>query len=463
MDPLDSITPIDGRYREKIHHLKEYFSEYALIKERVKIELDYLVNFIDEVDSSKKHLLPEDWRERVKKIIDSFSIDDVRKIKEIERMIGHDVMAVVKFLMERLKQVGLDILSPYVHLGLTSEDINNLAYSILLKRFNEEVLVPSIMKLVDKLCQISSDNIKTVMMARTHGLPAVPTTFGRYLLNYAYRVSKILEGLVSIKFQGKMGGAIGDHNALKFSYPEIDWIEFSKSFVERQGLRYNPASTQILPHDQVSEYLMKVAIMDSILSNLCRDLWMMSLLGHVSFLPTRGEVHSSTMPHKSNPTLIENSEGALDLASEILSYFSRRLLSSRLHRDLSDSIIKRFYGIPLSLTLIGIQNLIASLERIHINKESMVKEVEEHPEILAEAYQVYLRRHGYGEAYELVQAAVRDHPRELLERLMEAIPDVDLTELSQLKPSKYLGEGEKIAKIILKDIDETMKRLRDRR
>ncbi|MCS7125303.1 MAG: lyase family protein [Aigarchaeota archaeon] len=462
MDSLEAIVPIDGRYREKVYFLEKYFSENAIMKERIRIELNYLVKFMDEVESSKIKLLPRNWRDSIKEIIDNFSLDEAKKIKEIEKTVGHDVVAVVRFLIDKLREAGLEILTPYVHIGLTSEDVNNIAYSVLLKRFNEEVLIPLILKIVDKLYSMSSDNMETVMLARTHGVPAVPTTFGRFIANYAYRVARILEELASIKFPGKIGGAVGDHNALKFSYPEIDWIKFSRSFVESQGLRYFPAFTQILPHDQLSEYLMKIALLDSILSNLCRDMWMMSLLGYLYFPPLKDEVHSSTMPHKSNPTLIENSEGAFDLASEILTYISRRLLSSRLHRDLSDSIIKRFYGLPLSLTCIGIQNLLVSLDRVEVDREAMVKDIEQHQEVLSEAYQVYLRKHGYVEAYEVIRAITREHPQEILKKLEGRIPDRELEHLSQLSPSKYIGEAIEITEKLLREVEEIMKKFTEK-
>ena len=459
MDPLKAITPVDGRYREKVKFLEEYFSEYAFIKERVRIEIEYLVKFINEVEKSKIASLPSDWKKILREVYQDFSIEDAKIIKEIEKTVGHDVFAIVRFLMERMDKCGLTVLKPYVHLGLTSEDVNNLAYSLLIKRFNEEVLIPSLLKLVDELSKISLENIDVVMLARTHGVPAVPTTFGRFLVNYAYRITRILEDLSTIKFHGKIGGAIGDYNALKFVYPEIDWVTFSKLFVESQGLTYFPAFTQTLPHEQLSNYLMKIAILDSVLSNLCRDLWMLSLIGYISFQAGKDEVHSSTMPHKSNPTLLENAEGAFDLSSEILSYTSRRLLSSRLHRDLSDSIIKRFYGLPLSLTILGIQNLITSLNRLEINKEKMFRDVEEHPEVLAEAYQVFLRRHGFPEAYETIQRLLKEPPEKILDELKKIIPSEKLAEIVKLAPHEYLGEAERIVKLLIKEIEEIKSRI----
>lgn len=454
MDLLEAITPIDGRYREKLSNLKEYFSEYALIKERIRIEIEYLTKFIEEVEYSKLSMLPSDWRETLVKVYQGFSLEDAKEIKEVEKRLGHDVFAVIKYLMKRLDAEKLHILKPYVHIGLTSEDINNLAYSSLLSRFNREVLVPILLKLVDKLSSISLLYIDTVMLARTHSVPAVPTTFGRFIVNYAYRIAKILEEIANIKFTGKLGGAVGDHNALKFVYPEVDWLSFSKSFVESLGLIYFPASTQILSHEHLSSYLIKIAILDSILSNLCRDLWMLSLIEYVFFPPDVGEVHSSTMPHKSNPILLENAEGAFDLASSMLSYMSRRLISSRLHRDLSDSVIKRFYGVPLSLTYMGVKNLLTIFDKMEINKERMVLDVEKHPETLSEAYQVYLRRFGHSEAYEIIQKLVRENPDKMVKELEKLVPPEKFEDLARLDPSEYIGEAERIVKNLVQEIEK---------
>jgi adenylosuccinate lyase len=454
MDSLDAITPMDGRYREKLSEMENYFSEYALMKERVRIEIEYLVKFLEEVETEKVKTLPDKWKEELRKIYENFSKDEAVRIKEIEKIVGHDVFAVVKYIMDKFEASKFEALKPYVHLGLTSEDINNLAYSLLLKKFNQEILVPSLLELIDKLLVLSTQNINTLMLGRTHGVPAVPTTFGRFLINYAYRIAKISEELVCMRFPGKLGGAVGDFNALKFLYPNVDWILFSKSFVESLELRYFPAFTQILPHDQLSEYLMKVALLASILSNLCRDLWMFSMMGYISFSSSKKEVHSSTMPHKSNPLLLENAEGSFDFASNSLSFIAKRLISSRLHRDLSDSVIKRFYGLPLSLTYLGIKNLVAAMEKIQINKEEMLSDLKKHPEILSEAYQLYLRRIGYYEGYEVVQKIVRENPGKIIEELKKILPNEKLKEIEELSFEKYVGESKRIVEFLVGEVEK---------
>lgn len=459
MDPLEAVTPIDGRYRGKLEHLSRYFSEHALMKERARVELEYLAKLIEEVEPEKITNLPLKWREVLRVIGEDFSIEDSRRVKELEKTLGHDVAALVRVLREKLHEYGLGILAPYVHLGLTSEDVNNLAFSRLLNRFNSEALIPALVDLLEFLSSLALEHVDTVMLGRTHGVPAVPTTFGKFLANYAYRIAVIAEELHSFRFPGKLGGAVGDFSALKAAYPEVDWPRFAKSLIESMGLEYTPSATQILPHDRISEYLMRIAVLGSILSNLCRDLWILSSLGLIAFGIGEKEIHSSTMPHKSNPILLENAEGAFDLASENLAYLARRLISSRLHRDLSDSIIKRFYGLPLSLIILGIRNLRAALERMHVRKEEMLLEVESHPEVLTEAYQVYLRKLGVENAYELIQEALRGGWSRVVEVLKSHLPPEEYSRLADLKPSNYTGEAERIAIQLLDEVNRIYKKI----
>lgn len=459
LNPLKSITPIDGRYREKLEKLEEYFSEYAFIRERLIIEVEYLVKFLEEVEPSILKKLPENWRQILDNIIVEFDLREAGKIKELEKKAGHDVVAITMYLKEKLRQLSLEEIARFVHFGLTSEDVNNIAYSTLLKKFNRGVLVPTIINFLDKLENLVSENITVVMVGRTHGVPAVPTTLGRFLANYLYRVARIAVEIASTVFPGKIGGAVGDLNALTITYPDVDWYSFIESFIRSRGLEFFPASTQILPHDEISKYFSKIAILNSIISNFCRDVWLLSLLGYVSFQPLESEIHSSTMPHKSNPILLENTEGALDLASSILSYMSTRLISSRLHRDLSDSVIKRFYGLPLSLTILGLLNLCSTLDRIRINKERIEKDLREYPEVLAEAYQVLLKKRGITEAYEIIRNILREEEKDIINRLRKTVPADLLDELEKVSLENYIGKAVEIAFKLLdktRELKETM-------
>ena len=459
-NPLEAIIPIDGRYRGRIGEASRYFSEYALIKERLRVEIEFLIKVIETCREETRLRLPHDWKDRLLRIVEDFKLEDAERIKELEKILGHDVKALMNYLRERLHQIGLEPLSSYIHLGLTSDDINNLAYSLLLSRFRDEVLIPNLIEVIKTVSGKARENLETIMLGRTHGVPAVPTTFGRFLSNYAYRLAKIAYELASFKFPGKLGGAIGDHSALKFTYPKVDWIEFSKGFVESLGLEYTPASTQILPHDKISEFLGKISILDAIISNLCRDLWLLSSLGLLVFGRRVGEAHSSTMPHKSNPLHLENAEGACDLASSIASFMARRLISSRLHRDLSDSIIKRFYGLPLTLTIIGFKSLMEAFKRMNVLKDKMRLEVESHPESLAEAYQVYLRAHGVEDAYELVQGALDKGWSEVLKEIEDrGLPDEIVKRLKEVEPTKYVGEAVRIGSMLLDEVEKILRKI----
>ena len=458
--PLEAIIPIDGRYRGRVGEASRYFSEYALIRERLRVEIEFLIKLVETCRGEISFKLPQDWKDRLLKIIEEFKLEDAERIKELEKILGHDVKALVNYLRERFHQIELEPLSSYIHLGLTSDDVNNLAYSLLLSRFRDEVLIPNLIGVIEAISEEARKHLETIMLGRTHGVPAIPTTFGRFLSNYAYRLARIAHELASFKFPGKLGGAVGDHSALKFTYPKVDWIEFSKSFVESLGLEYIPASTQILPHDRISEFLSKISILDAITSNLCRDLWLLSSLGLLVFGRKVGEAHSSTMPHKSNPLHLENAEGALDLASSIASFMARRLISSRLHRDLSDSIIKRFYGLPLTLTIIGFKSLMEAFKRMNVLRDKMRLEVENHPESLTEAYQVYLRAHGVEDAYELVQEALGRGWSEILKKIKDrGLPDEIVKRLEEIKPTEYVGEAVRIGSMLLDEVEKILRRI----
>ena len=461
LHPLKAITPIDGRYRKRVEEAERYFSEYALIHARLRVEVKFLERFVKNVEKSLEESLPEDWCEKLREIVREFDLGEAEKVKGIEERVGHDVKALINYLRVRLREKGLKSLSSLIHIGLTSNDVNNIAYSTLLRDFLREVYLPELVKLLKKLVEIAQTHLDTAMLGRTHGQPATPTTFGKFTANYAYRIAEILEKIAGFKFPGKIGGAVGDNSALKIVYPNIDWESFSREFVEELGLEFYPASTQILPHDRLSTLLSTIAILNSVLSNLCRDLWMLGALGLLRFVRRVGEAHSSTMPHKSNPIYLENAEGALDLASSILSYMAGRLLSSRLHRDLSDSVIKRFYGVGFTLSLLGLRSLLEGLMRIWVDVEAMRREVEAHRETLAEAVQLILRRYGVEEGYEIVQKSIEEGWEKLLETLEGVdVPEEALRMIQELRPESYAAEASKSAKALVEDVIRILERLK---
>lgn len=326
-------------------------------------------------------------------------------MKRLEKKLGHDVVALTTFIQKKLDELGYTGLKPFVHFGLTSEDVNNIAYAVLIKSFIQESFLPELTRLVEKLLSLAEVHGSTVFLARTHGQPAVPTTFGSYIANYAYRLAQQAVKLKQLKLQAKIGGAVGDLSSLKTSYPELDWDSFAERFITSLGLEYNPAATQVLPHERMSEILQTISLTGVITANLCRDMWLLGSLGLVGFTKPVEAVHSSTMPQKRNPLLFENAEGCLDLSTAIFNYMSTRLISSRLHRDLSDSVIKRFYGLALSLTLLGLKNTSKALDNLYVNADAMRKELDNNPQALLEAIQLTLRKQGVEEGYRLAAEA----------------------------------------------------------
>jgi adenylosuccinate lyase len=404
IEPLEAITPIDGRYRERIGECSQYFSEYALIRRRLHAEIIYLEELAGQTPELLSSL-PDGWAEKLRRIASDFDMGEAGRVKELEASIGHDVVAVIEYLAEKLRACGLGDLTPFIHLGLTSEDINNLAYSTILRDFIKGPYLRKLGLLLEKLIELASQHRETPMLARTHGQPAAPTTFGRFLAGYAFRVGRLGAQLAEREWYGKIGGAVGDLNALRLAYPAVDMEGFLAGVLERLGLRYFPASTQILPSDPHSQNIFLVAVLSTVLSNMARDFWLLGMLGLLRFEKVGERVHSSAMPQKNNPIHLENAEGALDLSSEMLSYISRRLISSRLHRDLSDSVVRRFYGVALPTALLGLESLARALDSIKVDVEAMRSDLETHPEADAERLQVLMRRHGVVDGYELALAA----------------------------------------------------------
>ncbi|MEM2803739.1 MAG: lyase family protein [Nitrososphaerota archaeon] len=383
-DELLAISPIDGRYSDVVDELRRYFSEYALMMYRLRIELEYLkllTNVLRPIQEDKISIITD-------KIFKEFSIDEARRIKQIEKETRHDVEALVRYVKERLSEYGLSDQANLVHLGLTSEDVSNLAYSLILKDFNAEVLLPIIKEFVTELAKVAMNEKNTIMLGRTHGLPALPTTLGKELIVHVYRIMKQYEFLETYLFPGKISGAVGTYAALMEVFGK-DTINILEKFIRKLGLEPWIATKQVLPHDVISRYLHSLSLLAGCLIDLCRDLWLLTMMGYV--LIKRVGVGSSTMPQKVNPIEIENAEGNLEYSSNLLNFLSNRLLVSRLQRDLSDSTLKRNYGVAMAHLIIGIKNLRSFLMRIEFNRELMKRDLEEHPEILSEAIQIRMR------------------------------------------------------------------------
>jgi adenylosuccinate lyase len=461
LDVLEAVSPLDGRYRHLVDDAARLFSEVSLMRHRCKVELEYLIALLERALPERTRGIRPDWREQLRSIYKDFGIEDARAVKRLEEETRHDVKALEVYLREVLRKRGLGELSPLIHLCLTSEDVNNLAQSLMVSEFVRSLYIPSVSDLLIKMTKLAVENEGTVMLARTHGQPATPTTFGRELAVYCYRIAKITEKVARLRLRGKLGGAVGNLAAHRQALPEVDWLEFARRFVEDLGLEAWPANTQVIAHEGTSELLSLLSLTCSLMANLCRDLWLLSALGYLNVLP-RG-VGSSTMPHKSNPVELELAEGNFDFAANILGNMASRLISSRLQRDLSDSTIKRNYGVALCHLLLGVRSLSNAIDRISVDAGRMELELNSHAEVVSEAYQVVLRLRGVEEAFERTLEAVRGRKFDLEEmaKIAERLaPDEEtLRALASIKPSGFIGYSREQTEILVRSCLEIIRDL----
>lgn len=433
-----AISPLDGRNHLKISRLSEYFSELALNKYRTKVELEYLLK-LSEWKVVRKLSAKE--TSKIVGIYKDFNLDDYFEIKRIESKTNHDVKAVEYFLRQKLEKAHLDDLTPYLHLGLTSEDTNNLAYGLILKEFNEKVLVGELQVIIYRLLEMSKKYKGVEMMARTHGQPAVATTVGKELGNYCYRLSKLQKKLKTIKFEGKLNGAVGNLNAHKTLIPNIDWLKVSRSFVMELGLEPNLYTTQILFYDNWMEYFQAIILVNSVLVDLSVNVWQSIMLNVYILQKKEGEVGSSTMPQKVNPINFEHAEGNLLLANSMMEFFVRKLTSSRLQRDLSDSTIRRNFGESLGYTVLGWKSVFEGLNKLSVNKKHLEDELLGHWEILTEAIQTALRLKGDKDGYEKIKKISRGKVinKKSYTKMLNDLGLSDNKKLQDLNPIKYSG------------------------
>ncbi|KKU35485.1 MAG: Adenylosuccinate lyase [Candidatus Beckwithbacteria bacterium GW2011_GWB1_47_15] len=445
------LSPLDGRYQEKVKELREYFSEEALISYRVKVEVKYLlelVRFLAPTFSGSPQLprrsrgdsadLKSLSTESSKKLLhwsNNLSDKDVARVKKIEAKIRHDVKAVEYVIGEKLTKMGLARLVPWVHWGLTSEDTNNLSYGLMVVGAKEKVVLPAMRTLVDKLSGLARVWAGTVMPARTHGQVAVPTTLGKEMAVFVSRFSWWLKKFAEVKPGGKLNGAVGNYNAMVKIYPKKDWLGFSRKFVAGLGLTPTLITTQIEPGTQLVYAFDLMRQFNNVGLNLAADLWQYIAFDYLKQAAVKDEVGSSTMPHKVNPIDFENAEGNLKLANGMLAVLADKLPVSRLQRDLSDSTVKRNIGVAWGYSLLAWKTLTDGLAKVAPNKNKLRQELEAHPEMLAEAWQLSLRKRGEAGAYEKVKDKTRGKPRE------------ELKEIKMWKAADYVGLAEKLAKM----------------
>ncbi|HJS17209.1 MAG TPA: adenylosuccinate lyase [Anaerolineales bacterium] len=439
-EPLHALSSLDGRYAEMTAPLADYFSEFAFLRERVRVELDYLSALSA---SGLVRSLTESESAELEAVNANFSTQEVETIQAFERQTRHDVKAIEYFLRERLRDTPLSDLLPWIHFGLTSEDVNNLAQAIALRDSRDHVLLPALDGLLIALREFAINNRAVPMLARTHGQPALPTTLGREFAVYAARLKKTRDDISAHRFEAKLSGAVGNFNALQTAAPQVDWLAFSKSFVSSFDLEPNLLTTQILPYDNWIRYFDLLRLTNSILIDFAQDVWRYISDGSLKQELIDGEVGSSTMPHKVNPIDFENAEGNLGLANALFTYYSQKLPISRLQRDLSDSTVRRTFGAALGHSLIAWINLQRGLTRIAPNEEKLKSELNAHWEVIAEGAQTILRAAGKPNAYESLMQRTRG--RVLTEADYKSwcdeieVDDETRSRLKHLSPESYLG------------------------
>ena len=455
LSALTAISPVDGRYQNKTDVLRPIFSEYGLFRYRVLVEVEWLKKLSKNSSIKEIESFSASSTSLLNNIKDNFSIVDAERIKEIEKTTNHDMKAVEYFIREKIQSDSkLKNISQFIHFACTSEDINNLSYALMLKDARESILVPKLQKLVTILEKMSADYSSTPMISRTHGQTASPTTLGKEMAVYVHRLNRQNNQLKNIELLGKLNGAVGNFNAHFSAYPDIDWMTLSKEFVEELGLTWNPLTTQIESHDYMAEYFHVLIRSNTILIDLCRDLWGYISLGYFKLKLIKGEVGSSTMPHKINPIDFENSEGNFGFANSLLEHLAMKLPTSRWQRDLTDSTVLRNTGVGIAHSVIALDACIAGLSKIDVDTEIINQDLENSWEVLTEAIQTVMRCYNIEGAYEKLKEISRGNEisRETLHNFIEKldIPNDAKSRLKNLTPSNYLGNAETQTKLIKK-------------
>ncbi|MGY0504347.1 adenylosuccinate lyase [Luteimonas sp. e5] len=450
---LTALSPLDGRYAGKVDALRPIFSEYGLIKARVQVEVEWLLALAAEAGIGELSPFPGDAIERLRALAAGFGVEDAAQVKQIEATTNHDVKAVEYWIKQRMQEESaLAGAMEFVHFACTSEDINNLSYALMLREARDEVMLPRLDGLIDTLRGMAHQHAALPMLSRTHGQTASPTTVGKEIANVVARLQRQREVLAALPMPGKINGAVGNYNAHLASYPDVDWPAFSRRFVESLGLDWQPYTTQIEPHDGVAELCDVMKRIDTILIDLARDIWGYISLGYFKQKLKAGEVGSSTMPHKVNPIDFENAEGNFGIANALFEHFAAKLPISRWQRDLTDSTVLRALGSAFGHALIGFDALARGLGKLEVNPERLAADLDASWEVLAEAVQTVMRRHGLPEPYEQLKALTRGQgitPESLRAFIQELeLPPQVRTELLALTPARYTGLAESLARSI---------------
>ena len=441
---LTAISPVDGRYRGKCERLDEYFSEYALIRYRVKVEIEYFIALC-ELPLPALASVPADVFGKLRAIYEQFSVEDALRIKEIESVTNHDVKAVEYFLKEKFDVLGLEKTKEYIHFGLTSQDINNTSVPMSIADALKGVYRPRIVELIEHLEERADEWYEIPMLAKTHGQPASPTRLGKEIKVFSYRLRRQLEALDSVAISGKFGGATGNFNAHLCAFPEIDWRAFGAKFLsEKLGIEREEYTTQISNYDNLAAVFDALARINNIILDLDRDMWMYISMEYFKQKIKEGEVGSSAMPHKVNPIDFENSEGNIGIANAVFGHLATKLPVSRLQRDLTDSTVLRNIGVPLAHTLIAVASTMKGLGKLLLNRAAIDADLDNTWSVVAEAIQTVLRREGYPKPYETLKALTRTNSAVTAESIAAFIDTLEVSpevkdELKKLSPHSYTG------------------------
>ena len=444
---LKSISPIDGRYSKISNKISSYFSEYAFIKYRVYVEIEYFKALCDIPLKQLASISSSDIK-KINSIASKFSLENANRIKKIEQKINHDVKAVEYFIKEKFDDLGLENYKEFIHFGLTSQDINNTATPLMLKFCLKDIILPSLGDILKLLKNKSDDFINIIMIARTHGQAASPTTFGKEINVFYERIKNQLDLLYKIPNNGKFGGASGNLNAHYVSYPSIDWDNFSNKFLEKLGLERSKPTTQIEHYDNMAAIFHNLSRVNTILIDFCKDIWHYISINYLIQIVNKKEVGSSAMPHKINPIDFENAEGNLMLANSLYTFFAEKLPVSRLQRDLTDSTVSRNIGLPLAYTKIALDSIIKGINKLDIGKETIEKDLNDNWAIVSEAIQTILRREKISNPYELLKDLTRSNDKITKELISAFINDLPINqkikdELSKISPKNYIGNSNK--------------------
>ena len=455
INPLLALSPLDGRYAASAEALRPVFSEYGLIKARVRVELEWLKALAAAPQISEVPPFSAATVAEIDGVIDGFSVADAEAVKAIEATTNHDVKAVEYWLKQRFAaNAEVSAVNEFIHFACTSEDINNLSHALMLREARDAVLLPKLRELTDKLRALAHDLAAVPMMSRTHGQPATPTTLGKEIANVLARLQRQIALLEKQEFLGKINGAVGNYNAHLVAYPDVDWENHCCQFVEKSlGLSFNPYTIQIEPHDYMAELFQTIARTNTILIDFNRDVWAYISLGYFKQKVKEGEVGSSTMPHKVNPIDFENSEGNLGMANAVLGFLAEKLPVSRWQRDLTDSTVLRNMGVGAGYTLLGLNACLRGLNKLEANPAALAADLNATWELLAEPIQTVMRRYAVPQAYEQLKALTRGKDGITPETLRQfinglAVPDEAKQALLTLTPAGYTGKAEELARRI---------------